>query len=149
MDLKRTQIKQLQQRATELAAEAEERENKYRKLQGTKGEQSLVLNSSHEAIPGQGGRSSADFQQITQVRKNKLAEESTFKMVITLEELRAAINIEELEQEIADKPKRGKFSQPVLTPACHAWHLSPKPPAHDIRVRVAKEYRIRERQLLK
>ena len=68
-------------------------------------------------------------------------------MDMTLEELRAAIDIDQLEQEIKDKPKRGSFSQPALTPACHVWKISPKPPAHDIRVRVAREYRRREGQL--
>ena len=62
----------------------------------------------------------------------------------TLEELRAAIDIEALEQEIKDKPKRGIFSQPALTPT---YKISSTPRAHDIRVRVAREYRRREGQL--
>mmetsp|Transcript_1043 Transcript_1043/g.3112 ORF Transcript_1043/g.3112 Transcript_1043/m.3112 type:complete len:85 (+) Transcript_1043:448-702(+) len=77
----------------------------------------------------------------------KLAADSTFKMDMSLEELRAAIDIERLEQEIKDKPQRGHFSQPKLKPACAAWHLSQRSPVEDIRVRVAREYRRRERQL--
>ena len=62
--------------------------------------------------------SAADRQQVTQERKQELSTLSTFKMGMALEELHAAIDIDQLEQEIKDKPKRGSFSQPILTTAC-------------------------------
>ena len=68
------------------------------------GKEKLVANPS--TAPSSTWGSTADRQQWTQERQQELFAKSIFKMDMTLKELRAAINIDLLEQEIKYQPKR-------------------------------------------
>jgi hypothetical protein len=126
-------------------------------LRALAGEQKLVAEPAVVHAHAGATQTPAVAQAYTQQRKATLAASvpQSATSVNALVQLRATLDIKRLKQEIeCDKTGNKAFSgrviygQPMLTPICHAWDISPspRPPAGaaGLRVRVHDEYERRE-----